>query len=63
MSYDFLEDAGEALDKCAFPYAVVMVNDQGSMSLSNLADTEREKKLLILGLEKLANELKQELFR
>ena len=63
MSYDFLEDAGDALDKCNFPYAVVLVNNQGTSSLSNLADTTKEKLLLIQGLEKLANELKSEIFR
>ena len=63
MSYDFLEDADDALDKCNFPYAVVLVNGQGTMSLSNLADTTKEKQLLILGLEKLARELKSEIFR
>lgn len=63
MSYDFLEDAGDALDKCDFPYAVVLVNGQGTISLSNLANTVKDKRLLIMGLEKLANELKSEIFR
>ena len=63
MSYDFLEDASDALDKCDAPYAVVLVNGQGTISLSNIADTVKAKQILIIGLEKLANELKSEIFR
>ena len=63
MSYDFIEDAGDALDKCGFPYAVVLANGKGTISLSNLANTEHDKKLLIMGLDKLSKELKLELFR
>ncbi len=63
MSYDFLEDAGDSLSKCGFPYAMVMINEQGSVSLMELAETTKDKQLLILALRKLANETEREIFR
>lgn len=63
MSYDFLEDAGDALTKCGFPYAMVMINKEGFLKLIELADTVAEKRMLILALRKTANELEQEIFR
>jgi len=63
LSYDFLEDAGDSLTKCGFPYAVVMINKNGSMKLTELADTVIEKRMLILALRETANELEQEIFR
>ena len=63
MSYDFLEDAGDSLSKCGFPYAMVMIKEQGSVSLMELAETTKDKQMLILALRKLANETEREIFR
>ncbi len=63
MSFDFLEDAGESLDKCGFPYAMVMINDSGFLKLVNCNDTAKEKLMMAKALEKLASELRSEVFR
>jgi hypothetical protein len=42
---------------------MVMINEQGSVSLMELAETTKDKQLLILALRKLANETEREIFR
>jgi len=63
LSYDFLEDAGDSLSKCGFAYAMVMINEQGSVLLMELAETTKDKQMIILALRKLANETEREIFR